>query len=639
MLKIKRIFLEGVNKNYIVSFKNGLNIIYGDSDKGKTTILELIKYGLGGSKFKVNIEMKEKVKRFFLEVEIYGELLSIERDILNKENFIKVYNFKAEEILRNKNIKFEYYCTEKNNDFNNFSDFLLKKMRIPLGRIYKKSRGKDEIEFQTVTLPSILNYCYLTQDEIGNKNMLHLENPALYGVNTKILKYIYRVLDDEIAKIEKEKSDLVSIKNSLGKEHDIIRDFLTDGEIKEKSEIEKEINDLQEILNILNDKKDLINNEILEKTSYLEEFRKNLNKNYVEEKENTIEVTELKNQSKKFKNLLEQYEKEMKKIEIAIMLLKNTDSNLDIDCSCPVCNNKITIEDVKDKYEIGEEEYLKNEKNKLKSKYSSLKKYLDEINKRTEQLIKENINLKEEILKLEEVINLKTGIEISPYISLRDSLNEKLGGIKEKVNVYTKLINLRNKEDERKIKILNLSNKINDIEEILKSKISENVSVDDIRTSLSLNFEKILRNIEIENIYGVSINKRFVPVFRNIDYGNHSSGGVRTILSVSYFLSILEDTNLKKLNKPPLLLIDTIGNFLGKNKEKDDNDEIVNDPKKCKNMYREIIRISKEAELRGESLQVIVVDNDYPGKEYEGYMRKKFGKEKNYECGLINDYE
>ena len=86
-----------------------------------------------------------------------------------------------------------------------------------------------------------------------------------------------------------------------------------------------------------------------------------------------------------------------------------------------------------------------------------------------------------------------------------------------------------------------------------------------------------------------------------------------------------------------MLLIDTIGNFLGKNKEPGDNEEIVTDPKKYKNMYQEIIRISKEAEIKGKNVQVIVIDNDYPGNEYEKYMRKKFGENKGYESGLIDD--
>ena len=35
-LRIERLILVGVRKNYIVQFEDGLNIIHGDSDTGKS---------------------------------------------------------------------------------------------------------------------------------------------------------------------------------------------------------------------------------------------------------------------------------------------------------------------------------------------------------------------------------------------------------------------------------------------------------------------------------------------------------------------------------------------------------------------------------------------------------------------------
>ncbi|MBZ6044075.1 hypothetical protein LA438_17035, partial [Escherichia coli] len=35
-LRIERLILVGVRKNYIVKFEDGLNIIHGDSDTGKS---------------------------------------------------------------------------------------------------------------------------------------------------------------------------------------------------------------------------------------------------------------------------------------------------------------------------------------------------------------------------------------------------------------------------------------------------------------------------------------------------------------------------------------------------------------------------------------------------------------------------
>ena len=48
------------------------------------------------------------------------------------------------------------------------------------------------------------------------------------------------------------------------------------------------------------------------------------------------------------------------------------------------------------------------------------------------------------------------------------------------------------------------------------------------------------------------------------EYKNINSGGLRTIISISYLASILEQKLSKDTNLPGLLMIDTVGKFLGK---------------------------------------------------------------------------
>lgn len=638
MLLIKRIVLVGKEKNYIVSFQEGLNIIYGDSDKGKTTILELIKYALGSEKIKVNLEIEEKVERFFLEVEIKNEFYTIERDLFDKNNYIRVYKEKSENIIENKEISVIYLDLEKDGKFQNYSDFLLEKMGISQGRISKKRN--DKIEFQKITVPSIMKFCYLTQDDIGSKKMLNLDNYGLFGMNIKILKYIYKVLDEEIAQLEDEIGKLLQDRNTKDKECKIIKDFLFEDEILSMKNLNNEIEEITKIL--LENENELrnINSEILEKTNVMENFRKNLNENYIKEKELSIEIEKLKRQKIKFGELLEKYIEEIQKIDLGVDLLNKTDIDLNnLECTCPVCKGKITLEEVEENYEIEKKEFLKAEKKRIKQKYTSLEKYIEELSLKLNELIKEKIELSLNIKNSEILLNKEVENHIAPFISVRDLLNENIGRNKEKINECFKLKKIEGKIELKKEEVRDLDKSLSKLNDDLSDKKKNTISTEEMRVNLAFNLERILQNIEIENLYGVGISKRFLPIFRNDSYESHTSGGVRTILSVAYYLSILEDTINKNLNKPSILLIDTIGNFLGKNKEENDEDEVVNDPKKYHNMYYEILRICEKGKRLDKNVQVIVVDNDYPGKNFEVYMRKKFGKEKNYECGLINDYK
>ncbi|MGK3471730.1 AAA family ATPase [Klebsiella pneumoniae] len=90
-LRIERLILVGVRKNYIVKFEDGLNIIHGDSDTGKSSILEFINYLLGASKIELADEIISSVNYAALEVIINDSAYTIVRDIYKPQNFIEVY--------------------------------------------------------------------------------------------------------------------------------------------------------------------------------------------------------------------------------------------------------------------------------------------------------------------------------------------------------------------------------------------------------------------------------------------------------------------------------------------------------------------------------------------------------------------
>ena len=56
-LLLKKLVLEGHRKNYTVPFYPGVNIIYGDADTGKSSILRIVYYLLGGKSIKLDHEI------------------------------------------------------------------------------------------------------------------------------------------------------------------------------------------------------------------------------------------------------------------------------------------------------------------------------------------------------------------------------------------------------------------------------------------------------------------------------------------------------------------------------------------------------------------------------------------------------
>ncbi|NQY07660.1 MAG: hypothetical protein HRT68_16060 [Flavobacteriaceae bacterium] len=116
-------------------------------------------------------------------------------------------------------------------------------------------------------------------------------------------------------------------------------------------------------------------------------------------------------------------------------------------------------------------------------------------------------------------------------------------------------------------------------------------------------------------------------------------------------LSILDYSYTNEINHPKLLLIDTVGKYLGKTTKKKyqeftdenaDQSEGVSDPSKYKNIYNQIIASSEKAEKLGVHSQIILVDNDVPDamvESYSKYIVAHFSStgEDGLDYGLIDD--
>lgn len=90
-------------------------------------------------------------------------------------------------------------------------------------------------------------------------------------------------------------------------------------------------------------------------------------------------------------------------------------------------------------------------------------------------------------------------------------------------------------------------------------------SLDNVLKDLGADINKFIQQVNIKNHHGVGIDeKTFFPKVRNIEYRKINSGGLRTIVSIGYLASILLQKLRKDTNIPGLLMIDTVGKFLGK---------------------------------------------------------------------------
>lgn len=93
-LRLDSLTLLGSRKNYVVSFKDGFNLISGPTSTGKTSILEMIDYALGAKSHKAYIEIGNSCSHVELVIDIGTERYQIRRQLFdfNAEVIVSDWN-------------------------------------------------------------------------------------------------------------------------------------------------------------------------------------------------------------------------------------------------------------------------------------------------------------------------------------------------------------------------------------------------------------------------------------------------------------------------------------------------------------------------------------------------------------------
>ena len=174
-INISYLNLVGHRKLYSIPFYPGVNIIYGDSDTGKSSILEFINYLLGASSIELADEVKSSVQYAALELEINKIKYTIKRNIFNHNDLVEVYPCEFNKCKDFFPKKYAPNYTNGNAPDGFFSDFLLDGLGFPKVKI-KVSPSKVDSDVKRLSFRNIFKYVYVNQDDVGSKGFLDLNN-------------------------------------------------------------------------------------------------------------------------------------------------------------------------------------------------------------------------------------------------------------------------------------------------------------------------------------------------------------------------------------------------------------------------------------------------------------------------------
>ncbi|WP_417466158.1 hypothetical protein [Kordiimonas sp.] len=652
-LRILQLVLVGYRKNYIVPFTPGVNIIYGDADTGKSSILRIIHYMLGGKELQLDHEITSSVQYAAMEAHINGKPYCIRRDLFNSKRDVEVFECAYDEIDEHFPKKFAPSLVQGDDQKTSLSEFLLDELNFPSVEL-KQSPSKDDSARARLSIRDLLKYCYLNQDAVGSRRLLDIGNYAVRVKNQEVFKYIFNLLDSQISDLQAKISEKAQEKKNLEQRLGIIGEFLSEVEYETASDIENALKQLDEQAEFQLEQLSDVNKRITSNSAEYDGFKDALDTINLKIKEYQQKSEDASRSIERFSRLKNDYLNDISKLQ-AIIQSEQMIGKEDLEkvSSCPICDSKLELQLVSESFSITPEDKALQEINSLRRRMRDLDHLVSDNRHHLAEYSGYLKDLRTEQETAKRYLDEELASSISPYLTQRDALVGDIAALKEKRASYTHDLKTVNQFSSLRERISKLESDV----ELLKKQLEEleknGPSLDDIVGQLSDSLDAYLEKIHIKNKTNISIDpKSFLPVVRGVEYPNINSGGLRTIISIGYLAIIMRMALDQDINLPGILMIDTVGKYLGKTKDtyqdetdaSEDSKEDISDPNKYKNIYEYLIDLSDDFEDSGKNCQILLVDNDVPAEiseKYKGFVVAHYSSEgaNGLPVGLIDDWD
>lgn len=636
-LLVKKLLIKGLEKTYEATFQEGLNLIWGDMDCGKSSILNLIDFCLGGSNENLLYgEITAKARTAYLEVNLNGKTCTFERNIIDANAPIKVFVAEYANISDNFPMLMSASSTLQMPD-GWVSDFILDSLGIAKVSI-RESKVRDDAGSDRLSFRDLMKLMYLKQTKVGADSLLNYGNNAVFNKNIEIQKFVFNIHDNRISSLNQQLTLESTILRELKTSESSISKFLSDVNISvgalatEEAPLDDKNSELLELENSISKLKNdykFATDVALSMAGKIVELKGSL-------AATRTEKHSLSKQHKNFAELKNTYQSDLE----CLNLSKITRGSLSkqhlqsMSLPCPLCTTPVSLAStvISDEDIDGE---IRSIKNRISGTHTALEKLWNrklEISDSEDKALETLSTLSTEFdrFNIDNISSLIMSIEAVEKAKLNVKID--IANIKRNIAISNKYSEIATKIDSKESVISGLKKSLRLVEEGL-------LGLDEVIAKLSGIFKKHMINSGLQNANGIFIDKKFIPHFRNISYYSSSSGGVRTITSIAGFVTRLKYLLQEPGNLPTFLMIDTPGQNIGRRGREDDD---TADPALYNNIFKQIIEVTQKAEADSRICQVIIVDNDLPPALESGakfHLVKRFRKKGGqFEKGLINDF-
>lgn len=579
--------LEFIGKEEIshIEFFDGLNVIYGPSNTGKSLILTSIQYVFGKGKkdsFK-GIDELEKFNSIKVTIEDkYRNIYSIIREIDNEKSDIIV-------IKKDSNwMPVGYRPKDKTKDKDTISDFLLRLTDANDLRIRTSKAGKTcRYTFNKEILVSMIS-----EEKIISKEI----SPFLTGQRSskpeEISAFKLLISDSDDSECE-ELDDPKTYKSKLRAKLELLIDIRKEifKEIDELTDEVKKFDNLEIESKIKN-----LNNAIATKTKVLSQYLE-------ERKALSDSINKLKSKRIFSEELLKRFDMHKNNLKsdfnrLNFIIESQHYLNQLIDKNCPICNSVIDEYNI-DYFYTNENIDIEDIKKAYTKEVSKIKLQLRDVEKSIKYHENEIINCNSEIESgINRMKELNNAIESEFYPELKILQSE--------LKDLSKLQQLQAKLEEKKLRIRSIATQSHLINDKLKQKAPKNtynkvLSEDDINEYTKY-IETILDDWEYDKNAIVSFDNNSLDISINNKPRGSNGKGHCALQAASMVISLMEYLINNDKIHPGFLILDSPLLSYKEEKKVSDTEKV---PKYVQDAFYDTLAKYK-------NMQIIILENKEP---------------------------
>lgn len=604
-----------------VDFSDGINVIVGPYGSGKTSLLELIRFALGGQA-RLSEAVERGVSSVVLRARLSGSAMSFEREIGTNRVRVSQGGEPVAE-LHSTNAK------AKNTEL--ASSFLLRSLQLPTMRV-RRSRTSRSSATEAISFWDIYRYVYVSQSDMGQSIAGHGDS-NLDRKRRRAFELMFGLLDERISALETEESDLQQKAESEQRRLSDVTTFLESTGLPSRGQVLETIDKVAREKATAISRLDGLRSDLRAQHSADDRDRGILGS--LQERRTQLETalqtlhTELHERERMLAQIALDIEG-LRRAESASELLGPLDFSTCPRClqavdadrgepdTCYLCLQPLEADDL-----TVDEDAIEAEGVRLRLLRDEIAELQAEDMDAVQVLRSELAEVSAQASDRERAMRARSDAYVAPLFEDITSLATEVARAEgEEQRLRASLAQW----DARASIQRSVDDLVSQLEDTRSDLDQERSRVEQQRAlvaEFSETFDEIVRELQLAWYETSAVNLRtYMPSVGSSDYDS-LSGGQRTVVSVAYHLALLTVglVHRSELLVPSLLILDTPSKYLG-----------AKDAEQAARDYR---RISALVDAHPGRLQVVIADNDPP----PSGVRATSTIELSYEDPLVPDLE